>query len=92
MVMSLLLENRLPQLDVSLDKDTNPFAVKPRLRGKVVVLDLHIAVVCLIQLHIHTSENSRSGQIEFLIRKSDAGADAGPDANDENIDQSVYQL
>lgn len=80
MVMLLLLENRLPQLDVSLDKDTDPFAVEPRLWGKIVVLDLHIAEVCLIQLHIHTSKDARSSQIEFLIRKSDAGADAGPDS------------
>ncbi len=59
MVMLLLLENQLPQLDVSLDQDTDPFAVEPRLRREIVVFDLHIAVICLVQLHIHTSENAR---------------------------------
>ena len=59
-ILLLLLECQLPQFGVSLDKNTNPFTVEPRLWREIVVLDLHIAVVCLIQLHIHTSENTRS--------------------------------
>ena len=68
---------------LSLDTDTNAFAVEPCLWRKVVVLDLHIAVVRLIQLHVHSPEDARGGEIEFLIRKDDAGADAGPDESME---------
>ena len=56
----LLQEDRLHRLNLSLDKDTNAFTVKPRLWCKIIVLNLHIAVVCLIHLHVHTSENARS--------------------------------
>lgn len=59
-VLLLLQENRLHRLDISIHKDTNAFTVEPRLWCKIVVLDLHIAVVCLIQLHVHTSENASS--------------------------------